>query len=103
MRACKRCGSDRHRSAPLPVIDAIVGALTGRRRYACTACGVKTWRHRLARRGEPLAPQIENSRPTSRAYSLFILVLGFTVVAAIGAMSNCQSSDGRGTMSDPER
>lgn len=90
---CPRCGVDRLKSAPIPVIDLPLRLLVRRRRYKCSGCGWTGWRRRLRRRRDDvpsLAPQIA---PAGRAVGFSMVVLALLLVSGVMLMRSCRSSD----------
>jgi hypothetical protein len=88
---CLTCGSDRLKSAPLPVITALVSAVIHRRRYRCADCGRTAWKHRLRRRSDSLASSLtQRETPEARAWWFFIVTVGMLVVASVLLVRDCE-------------
>lgn len=87
MKGCPNCGADRLRSASIPIIDQFRRLTSSRRRYRCSVCGWRGFRHRLVR------PRSGEPRGWQRTVSILALVLLVTT-ALIGAglaYESCQA------------
>ena len=51
MDGCPKCGSQRLKSAPLPLVSTLARVASVKRRYRCSDCEWTGWRHRLQRMG----------------------------------------------------
>ena len=51
MDGCPECGSQRLKSAPLPLVSTLARVASVKRRYRCSDCEWTGWRHRLQRMG----------------------------------------------------
>jgi ribosomal protein L32 len=49
MTGCPKCGSKRLRSAPIPLISALVALFARKHRYACPNCRWSGWKRRMRR------------------------------------------------------
>lgn len=86
------CGSSRLKSAPLPVVGAIVGLVVGRRRYRCADCRWTGWKHRLRRRSDGASTSLHvRTTPDRRAIWFFIVSL--LVVASVPLLRSCESGE----------
>jgi len=88
---CPKCGSDRLKGAPTPVVSLLARAVTRRRRYRCGDCGWTGWKHRLRRRSDSLAVS-RQPRETAerRAWWFFGLFVGILVLASVLLVRNCE-------------
>ncbi len=103
MNTCPRCGSDRYRGAPFPILGALADRIMGRRRYRCAACGLSRWSHRLSRRHGVSAQKVTDERSATSAYSFFVIIVAFMALTGAAAASNCHPNDPRGTMDAVDR
>lgn len=87
---CPKCGADRLKSAPFPVVDTLVTLVSLRRRYRCSACGWAGRRHRLKRRNQELSSLTPQTVPAKRAIWLFLVVVAFLIVSGTMAMRGCR-------------
>ena len=90
MSGCYKCGSDRLKGAPLPVVGTLAGALTRRRRYRCSGCGWAGWRHPLRRRSGAGVPLVAKRTPDRPAITFFTIFAGALVTATLMLATSCE-------------
>ena len=89
---CPKCGAQRLRSAPIPLVSALVGRSSGKRRYRCSACQWTGWQHRLQRRngaatgGEHIFDAQEHRK--KEMWYFAVVMLSFFAFLGI-VMKNC--------------
>lgn len=89
MPGCPSCGSQRLKGAPLPLVGPVAERLFSRRRYRCTECAWRGWKHRMRRLGKPTS-LIETDSPRARATWFFVLLVGLLLTASILLVRSCE-------------
>lgn len=88
---CPACGSERLKSAPIPIVDSVARLVSGRRRYKCAACGWAGWRRRLRRRHDDVPSLTPRQKPQSSAVWFFVFVVIFLVASGVLLTRGCAS------------
>ncbi|HMD34296.1 MAG TPA: hypothetical protein VKH42_04980 [Vicinamibacterales bacterium] len=87
MDGCPDCGSQRLKSAPLPLVGPLLRLVSSKRRYCCGDCRWIGWRHRLARLGGPgLADQVFDAHKVRAREMWYFAVVTVVFVLFLGAM-----------------
>src|SRR5213593_3129218 len=91
MDGCPHCGSERLKSAPLPLVSTFVRLASHKRRYRCSACAWTGWRHRLQRQSGPgLADQMLDAHEPRTNEVWYFVVVTVTFVVFLGVvMKQC--------------
>ena len=92
MPGCPSCGSQHLKGAPLALVSPIAARLVSRRRYRCSDCAWRGWKHRLRRLGQPSGTLIADEAPQARATWFFTLLVGLLVTASIMLVRSCEPS-----------
>ncbi len=89
---CPRCGADRLKAAPLPIIEPLAKLGGSKRRYKCSACGWVGRRHRLKRRNQDVASLTPRQIPAKRAGWFFVFVTLFMILTGFMAVRDCRGA-----------
>jgi rubredoxin len=89
---CPECGAQRLRSAPIPLVSAVIDRTSGKRRYRCSACQWIGWQHRLQRRNA--APgggeEIFDAQAARKKEAWYFVVVMLAFLLFLGVvMKNC--------------
>ncbi len=90
MNGCQKCGSDRLKAAPIPIVSALLAPFVNRRRYACANCGWRWWSRPLRHRSGHATVGAFSSRLPKRAGVFSLLVLLTIVLSGLAAMRECR-------------
>src|SRR5207237_10023097 len=91
MTGCPACGSERLKGAPLLLVSAVASPVVHRRRYQCSSCDWKGWKHRLQRRrGVSSGTAKQKTLSDRRAVSLALGVIAFVVLVAALLLRSCE-------------
>jgi hypothetical protein len=93
MPGCPSCASQHLKGAPLTLVSPIAGRLLSRRRYRCSDCGWRGWKHRLRRLGQPTSSLVADGAPQARETWFFALLIGLLLTAAAMLIRNCEPSE----------
>jgi hypothetical protein len=88
MSGCPSCGSERLKGAPLPIVSPIAELVLTRRRYRCSDCSWRGWKHRLRRIGKP-ASLVDSSEAQPRAIWFSVALVALLLTAAILLLRSC--------------
>ena len=91
-QGCPRCGADRLKAAPVPIVDVALNLFSARRRYKCAACGWAGRRHRLRRRSQDLPSLSPRSTPRGMAVGFFVMVVLFLLTTGALLMRSCNEA-----------
>lgn len=90
-QGCPRCGTDRLRSAPVPMLGLSTRP-DGRRRYRCTSCGWVGWKHRLQRRRLDGRAVTQKRVPLNRAMLWTLIIVVFALWSGGALAKSCVAS-----------
>ena len=89
MTGCPRCGGDRLKSAPMPVLSAVLKLFWRKRRYRCADCGTISWHHRLQRRSTALPSLAPSATAGAPAIVFVVIVVGILLSSGIALTRSC--------------
>jgi hypothetical protein len=90
---CPSCRSERLKGAPLPLVSPMADLLFSRRRYRCSDCKWRGWKHRMRRLGKPTSLIIDTEPPQARATVFFVLLVGLFLTASVMLVRSCAPSE----------
>jgi hypothetical protein len=93
MTGCPSCGLQLLKGTPLPLVSPMAELLFSRRRYRCSGCGWRGWKHRLQRLGRPTGNLIDKGGASARATWFFVILIGLLLAAAAVLVRSCEPAD----------
>jgi len=88
---CGKCGADRLKAAPVPIVDATARLLGLKRRYRCSVCGWTGWRHRLRRRSDDVPSLSQRETAAKPAVTFFVLIVILLLISAVLLVRGCEA------------